>query len=85
MFPRIRRALGPAQLQAAIFGSGGADSNRHLGGHIPALCRLSYAPGVEPPVGFDPTHSRLRDGCSASLSYGSVVAGAGFEPASGGL
>jgi hypothetical protein len=25
--------------------SGGADLNRRLGGHSPALCRLSYAPG----------------------------------------
>ena len=72
MLPYIRRALGPAQLQAervrleltrptgpAVFGtassssrihsrSGGADSNRLLGGHIPALCRVSYAPEGQP-------------------------------------
>ena len=69
MLPYIRRALGPAQLQAervrleltrpigpAVFGtassssrirstSGGAGSNRLLGGHSPALYLVSYAPG----------------------------------------
>jgi hypothetical protein len=69
VLPYIRRALGPAQLQAervrleltrpigpAVFGtassssrvrskSGGADSNRLLGDHSPALYLVSYAPG----------------------------------------
>lgn len=45
--------------------SGGADSNRRLGSHSPALCRLSYAP-ARLLVGADPTTSRLRGGRSAS-------------------
>lgn len=46
--------------------SGGAGSNRLLGSHNPALCLVSYAPvPVGLPVGFDPTPSRLRGGCSA--------------------
>jgi hypothetical protein len=66
VLPCIRRALGPAQLQAAVKTerSGGADSNRRLGGHSPALCRLSYAPGRSE-VG---SNLRRRDSAVAGLA-----------------
>jgi hypothetical protein len=73
VLPCIRRALGPAQLQAVAVPrlhparsapeSGGTDSNRRLGGHNPALCRLSYAPERSEEGsnlrGRDPRHRRV--------------------------
>ena len=115
MLPYIRRALGPAQLQAesgagetrthkarwawrfsgpplhparSARGSGGAGSNRRLGGHNPALCRLSYAPAV--PLGqhsetgapgrIRPDDLPLTRRALFQLSYRSGIAGVGFEP-----
>lgn len=52
-------------------GSGGADSNRLLGGHIPALCRVSYLPGAR---SEEESNLRGHRRCLARLAPGCLTA-----------
>jgi hypothetical protein len=72
--------------------SGGAESNRRLGGHSPALCRLSYAPGCcltsRPPLqnrGSWSVPTRRPPAYEAGALPAELqerIAGVGFEPTS---
>lgn len=92
------RVKSPLHLSPMLTGSSPPGGNRTP--VLPCIRRaldpgLSYRRAIRSaitpsalPVGFDPTHSRLRDGCSASLSYRSEWQGwdsnprrAGYEPA----
>ncbi len=99
---RTHKTEGPAVFGTASSSSrirsssGGADSNRLLGGHIPALSRVSYRPELRGTGTGSATQHSLQ-GSLASLGMTAepvprslfpalpAIAGAGLEPASRGL